>query len=275
MKARVLTAALVLGGLAAGWAIALPAHGAEISAERQREMVRRGLDAFDEAVRVAQQQPAAAQELYREARSTFAALRDAGVRNAALEYNLGNTHFRLGDLGRAIVHYRRAERLEPANARVRENLEYARRQVEPLIEPAGQARLWRDLAFVHYRTSAHGRARAAAVLTILGWLLLIVRLRWPARSLAVAGVISVLLGLSLAGSVAWEVREEGRWPPAVVVGEPVVLRLGWGDGSDPALKQPLGPGVELWVLHERGGWVEVRLSNNQTGWLPAAAVERV
>ena len=42
-----------------------------------------------------------------------------------MEFNLANAEFRLGHLGRAILHYERALRLDPTDSEIRANLEYA------------------------------------------------------------------------------------------------------------------------------------------------------
>jgi tetratricopeptide (TPR) repeat protein len=244
------------------------AWGVEMSAERERQVLREAQSAFDLAVELSQSQPAQAQELYRQAAAGFSAVAEAGVRSAALEYNLGNTHFRLNELGQAILHYRRAQQLDPSDPKMSANLEYARRQVEPAIERSGQDRLVRSLLFLHYDTALRSRFLAAAGLSFAGWLLLGLRLRWPRRWLLVAGGVAVVLGLSLAASVGWEIREDARHPRAVLVGSPTILRLGRGEAYDAALQQPLGPGVEMRVLQQRGDWAEVRLANDQTGWLP-------
>jgi tetratricopeptide (TPR) repeat protein len=246
-----------------------------MSPDRQRQVLRDALNAFDQAIAVAQTKPALAEQLYRNAAAGFEALLQSGLNNPALEYNLGNTYFRLGQLGRAILHYRRAHQLDPADKKLSSNLDYARRQVEPNIRPSGETRLLQDLLFLHYRTSLPQRFWAAALLSALGWLLLIIRLRWPSRPPLVAGIILILLGLSFSASAVWQTNDQTKRPSAVVVEDDVILRLGRGEGSDAALKQPLGPGVELRVLQQRGDWVEVHLQNNQAGWLPASAVQRI
>jgi tetratricopeptide (TPR) repeat protein len=249
------------------------AAAAEMSPERQRQVLREAQTAFDQAVELSQSQPAQAQELYRQSAAGFSALVEAGVHNAALEYNLGNAYFRLDELGQAILHYGRAQQLDPSDQKTSANLEYARGQVEPAIERSGQDRLVRSLLFLHYDTAVRSRFFAAVGLSIAGWFLLGLRLRWPRRGFLVAGGVAVAVGLSFAASVAWQVREDGRHPRAVLVGSPTVLRLGRGEAYDPALQQPLGPGVEMRVLQQRGDWAEVRLANDQTGWLPSAALD--
>ena len=46
----------------------------------------------------------------------------AGLSSPALDYNIGNAHFRLGELGSAILHYERARRAAPGDENIRANL---------------------------------------------------------------------------------------------------------------------------------------------------------
>ena len=48
------------------------------------------------------------------------------IRDPRVEYNLGNTEFRSGRLGKAILHFERARRLDPTDHDIRANLAYAR-----------------------------------------------------------------------------------------------------------------------------------------------------
>ncbi len=246
-----------------------------LSPERRREILRDALNAFDNAVATARDNPTRAQQLYRQAAAAFERMAADGVRSPALEYNLGNTRFRLGDLGRAVLHYRRAQRLDPGNAQLAENLKYARNRVAPTIDPGGEQRLLQRLLFWHYDTSVRLRFWFTVIASVAGWLGLAIWLRRRRQALAVLSALAIVLGLANAASVGWQLRDEARRPPAVVVQGEQTLRLGRGEGYDPAMKQPLGPGVELRVLQQRGDWVEVRLADDRTGWLPAQAIERV
>ena len=267
-------AAPALQVLALVLAAALPAaRGDEpLTPARQHEIVRDALNAYDQAVGVAREDPARAAQLYRQAAGGFEALAEGGVRNAALEYNLGNTFFRLGDLGRAVLHYRRAERLATGDARIAANLRYARGRVEPIISPSDESRLLRQVLFWHYQTTPAQRFWVLVGCVSIGWPCLLAWLRWRRGGLAAAGLIFVALAALNAASIQWQLRDEQRHPLAVVVQDRQPLRLGRGEGSDLALQQPLGAGVELRILQRRGEWVEVRLANGQTGWLPAGAV---
>ena len=247
----------------------------DLAPERRREILRDSLNAFDEAVAITRTDSARAERRYRKAAAGFSTLLEAGLRNAALEYNLANTHFRLGELGRAVLHYRRGQRIDPSDKQLAANLDYARNRVEPYIAPSGQRRLAARVLFWHYTTSPRFRLTFAAICSLLGWLALLAWLARRTRALALAATVLIALGIANGASLAWQLQDEARHPHAVVIDGEHILRLGRGEAYDPALRQPLGPGVELRVLNERAAWVEVRLPNGQTGWLPISALERV
>lgn len=53
---------------------------------------------------------------------------------AEIYYNLGNAHFKDKQIGKAILNYERAERLDPRDPDIRSNLAYANRLIEYKIE---------------------------------------------------------------------------------------------------------------------------------------------
>ena len=200
---------------------------------------------------------------------------DSGIRNPAMEYDLGNAYMRLGKAGLAILHYRRGLRMTPSDAKLSANLTYVRNRVQPFVEESDKSRLARSLLFWHYDTSLAARVWAVGILSGFGWLLLLVRLNRRRLPLLVPALLSIVVSLACCGSVVWELREIEREPAAVVCGAEHILRLGSGEGSDAAMSEPLGPGVELRVIGGRGEWVEVRLVDGREGWLPAEAIERI
>ncbi len=260
---------------AAAASIVATAAAGELSSDRQREILRGALNAFDDATETARDNPARAQALYRESAAALETLIDSGIRNPAMEYDLGNAYMRLGKAGLAILHYRRGLRMAPSDVKLAANLTYARNRVQPFVEETDKSRLARSLLFWHYDTSLAGRVWAVGIFSGFGWLLLLVRLNRRRLPLLVPALVSIVVSAACCGSVVWELREIEREPAAVVCVAEHILRLGSGEGSDAAMSEPLGPGVELRVIGGRGEWVEVRLVDGREGWLPAEAIEGV
>lgn len=247
----------------------------ELSPERQREIVRDALNSLDAAVNMGAENPARAAQQYRRSAAAFEALADAGIHNVALHYNLGNVYYRLGDLGRAVLNYRRAARIDPSEPRVQSNLRLARNRVMPLIEAPLNTHWFENALTWHAYSPPLTRRVVAWCASAVGAALLMARIRRRSAPLLIGGVAALLLGAAAAASLAWQTLDERGAPAGVIVMGEHVLRVGRGEGYDAALRQPLGAGVELRVLQVQGDWAEVRLMNGVTGWIPASAVERV
>ena len=65
----------------------------------------------------------------------YQAVLQGGFESADLYYNLGNAHFKTGDLGRTILNYERARKLNPGDADIQANLDLARSLTVDEIEP--------------------------------------------------------------------------------------------------------------------------------------------
>lgn len=257
----------------AGLLLLLAAPPSTIAAD-QVELLRRAQSAFDQAVNVSARDEAAARRLFADSAAAYRALLDGGLRNAALEYNTGNAFYRAGELARGILHLRRAQRLAPADEDVAANLKHMRADVAPQITSTTPP-LIRSLFDWHTRVSPRVRWWTALLAGGAGWALLLAWLRRRNNGLLTAAVCGVVLGAAASASLLWQLHAERHTPAAVVVASQQPLRIGRGEGYDPALREPLGPGVELRVLDTRGGWVRVQLASGLEGWLPDSAIERI
>jgi len=81
---------------------------------------------------------------YAEAAQIYEQIVAQGSRNSTIYYNLGNSYYQLGDLGRALLNYEEAAALSPRDADIQENLALVTSQVgeiAPILEGGALARL--------------------------------------------------------------------------------------------------------------------------------------
>ncbi|MCA9312555.1 MAG: tetratricopeptide repeat protein [Phycisphaerales bacterium] len=250
--------------------------GAEMSSEAQREVLAQATASFDEGLRLREADEAASAAALARAAAGFQRLVDeGGVESGRLYYNLGNTWYLRGDLGRAILNYRRAQQLIPNDENLASNLEWARRRVPDRIPPSARSQVLETVFFWHYDIPARVRFGIFAACNGVLWLLLglgllrVMRVRWPAvvMSLAVA-----VLGTSLVVSeVSRRHHDEG-----VILADEVVGRKGPDAAAyQPSFVEPLHAGVEFFVEEERPGWLRVQLHDGRETWLPEESVGRV
>lgn len=220
----------------------------------------------------------AANKLYAEGKFAAAAgayeqILQSGAVSPALWFNYGNAEFKLGQPGRAIAAYRRAELLAPRDAEVRANLEFVRNQV---AGPTLRQSRWQDWLGA---LSLNEWAILAAVAFWLTFILLVLRQIRPAWRPRLRGLtlgVILLTILSCAGLGAAATIHYSK-PTAVVVEAEATARSGPFAEAQVAFK--VQNGAELAVLDRRNDWVQVvsgpAESNGyrRIGWLPVKQVE--
>ena len=206
---------------------------------------------------------------YEEAVAGYQALVASGQWNANLFYDLGNAHYRLGKFGQAILNYERALALDPRHPEADANLRLARdeaRALELRKDP-----IERYAAMVTEKQWAIAAAAGFWIALFLAAQMVLNRKRSAGRvALVVAGL--VLGGVAVFAISTLENGTSGR-SLAIVTGEDVAARIATADSAQTVLALPAGSAVK--VLSERGDWSYAELPNDQRGWIPSSAVERV
>lgn len=252
--------------------LAVPAVA--MTKKEAEETFRQANALFRQASDLSQKDPGGARELFSRAAMHFERLLAEGsIRNGHLYNNLGNTYFRMGDLGRSILNYRRAQLLIPGDPYLLQNLQYARsRRADNLPEPEPRI-LLKTLFFWHYDIPLAWRRGLFLASSLLCWvcasLLLRFRHPWLRLTALLSGAIAGLwLGsLTLDQAALWRDRS------GVVLSAEVTARKGDGETYQPSFQEPLHAGTEFVLTEKRPGWWEVRLSDGRTCWLPEGSAE--
>lgn len=237
-------------------------------------VLRDALSNFDAAVAVKNHTDPAAQRRYGQSADGFQKLVDAGVENGRLYYNLANAQLRLGEIGKAIVNYRRALRLMPGDSNIRRNLGFARNLCEVQVPAKATSTIVEAIFYWHFQTSNADRMKVAVAGYVGSWLLMIAGmlarrrlpgLLWTTR---IVGAFTLVLAVS----VAWERLASTHRNEGALIVDQVVLRKGNGASYDPQLDSPLSQGVEFRLLETRDDldgntWYYIELSDGTDGWL--------
>jgi tetratricopeptide (TPR) repeat protein len=192
--------------------------------------------------------------------------------DAALDYNLGNTYFRMDSLGMAILFYERAHRLAPADKDIAHNLKFARARAIDKTEEESNPIL-RILFEVH-----HALSLDAQLLVFIGFswllaaLLAVFFLKRPQHAMRdvlflcmFVLVFSGGVGLASAGQKIWTLE---RTSLGVVTGRTADVYSGPGP-QYPVLNE-LNEGTAVEVLSVQGTeskWAQIRLGNIE-GFVP-------
>jgi len=203
-----------------------------------------------------------------------------GYADSALFYNLGNAYYKAGDQGRAILNYRRAQRLAPRDPDIEANLNLARAQAVDRFEAAPQGGL---LEQIGQAVQGWFSLNQLAMVVLGAWMLFmfVLILRFNARphgrwrqglhyALVAVGVV-LIVGLLATGSYLYAASQ----PPAGVV-VATEVNITSGPGAQYVTEFTLHSGAEVSLIEQRGNWVRLALPGEELeGWAPSSAVEEV
>ena len=108
--------------LLAGWNSAVQAEDSALTDQQRQTVLAEAQQSYEDGVALLRTDPISARERFRAAAHRFQRLLDEDIENGRLYYNLANAQLQSNDLGLAILNYRRAQRLIPADQRLESNL---------------------------------------------------------------------------------------------------------------------------------------------------------
>jgi len=204
-----------------------------------------------------------------------------GVKNYALYYNLGNCYFKLGKIGSAILFYKRAQKLKPADTDIDFNLNFARaRRVDEfkISEPPKIIKTLLDLL----KSLSVNTLLVVSSILYFGLVAIIIVGAYSIRP-KVKFIKTLRLGLSIVLVMVLAIffsnlgqlnRKEG-----VLLEQSAELRS--GPSEENTLICTIHEGMEMRILEEGGStsgkndWLKVILPNDVLGWVQANRVGKI
>jgi tetratricopeptide (TPR) repeat protein len=256
---------LFLIGFGCGlWCVAMP------SGERLK-VLGEAEAAFRSGMTLLSGNPEQANPQFEIALRRFQLLEQDGVVNGRLYYNLGNCHFRLGDVARAILYYKRASFYIPGDADLGNNLRAAMTRcgiLESLPEAGPDLFNWRR------RASWPGRSLFLVGLVVVVAALGIAATLSGRRLFRQGAAAAAILAAAVLGSLLWDAWRWQSCQEGVVISA-VTARKGDGETYQPALAAPLRAGTGFSLQERRGDWWRISLGSDRAGWIPASTAALV
>lgn len=211
---------------------------------------------------------------YSSAEKIYRKILDEGLYSDALYFNLGNTYFKLKDVGRAILFYERALKLNPKDDDILFNLQFARQMTIDKIEVQDDLWFKRFVRGFLYIFSINGWAWLClimAALAVVIWAMFLSN-RIPFL-LGVWGlVISLSISLlALMSSFGRNAMDTQRCAVLLVEASPV-KSAPTEKGEDIFI---IHQGIKMEILEQYQDWYKIKLSNGNVGWLPVDTFEEI
>jgi Tetratricopeptide repeat len=201
---------------------------------------------------------------FKEAISDYNTLVQSGEWSTNLFYNLGNAYYRAGDYGHAILNYERALRIDWQHPEAQANLRIARDETHGLeLTPS---------LFERY-VSAGSIGTFTFAAAILFWLAIMLLVIPGRRPFLMGAIFCFVLSGCCAIAIYTLVHGSRGQALGVIIRNNVEARVATADTARTVLALP--PGSEVLIVQPRGDWTYAALPNDQRGWIPTEAVEKV
>ncbi len=204
---------------------------------------------------------------FQSALSNYLVLIERGMKNPHLYYNLGNTYFKLGEIGYAILSYEKALALRPFDRETRENLEYAKRSLKERVLPLYSESFFKFLrviySYMNLRNIAFIELFVFTVLIALCYLYLFSP--YKRHILKKYFVLCAVVFIIFSTASFFYQSNEKKHPKGIVVEKEIGV-----------MTAPIAESDVLFVLHEgtatklletREEWLLISLTDGREGWV--------
>ncbi len=196
-----------------------------------------------------------ADQKLKEAATQYETILANGFEHGQIYYNLGNTYYRRGELGKAVLNYRKAQRLMPRNADLDANLKLVKNSIEDKELPNEIPVVLRRIFFWFFLLNGKELIVAAVSLYVvfmtLVFFLIILKYGWLKRLM-----IGFSAGLCIAVvSLGIKIYSEQGVSRGVIITTKCQVRYGPGEEYEP--KFEIHNGAECLIEGEKDDWYNV------------------
>ena len=237
---------------------------------------------------IAEKREQEAVEKFEHAVQLYEKLLDSDFINGQIYYNLGNAYYRLGMSGKAIIYYRRAERLLPRDADIKANVNLLKKD---FVDKASIRRLpeilkivcfWYFFLNLNEITSITIYMYLALMASILSFVF--IKVQWLRNIIIIFASCFLVLVISL-GIKAYSQHSIER---GVVIADESKIRYGPGEEYEPRFE--IHEGAEVRIEEKKDRWYKVYVYVDvedlrddedkkevefRIGWIPEAEVGKI
>lgn len=207
---------------------------------------------------------------YEQAIASYQSIIETTGPTANLYYNLGDAYYRMGEIGKSLVYFERAYRMNPADRDTRENLDFVYSKTEDHIEEIPQfmlVRWWNSLVQI---LSLRGWKIVFVLVLSLFWISFVIfRLSrdYMFRKVSFISTLSILaififvIGLTISSYSLSKSHNQA------IVTAPMTVVKGSPDGGS-VDKFILHEGTKVKISDEVDSWYKISIADGSKGWMP-------
>ncbi len=211
---------------------------------------------------------------WQDAADGYEMIASLGLESPQLYYNAGNAWFKTENLGKAILNYERALKLDPSFSDARYNLEFASSRTQDRIEAVPEFILKTWTRKFCYILDSDAWAVIFLVFLALVCAAVLLFLLAPTVGWKRTGFISAIVGIILGGTAlgfSLHQRNDYFLSDEAIVMKPVISTKSSPDGTMDLFI--LHEGTKVRILDTVGEWVDIEISDGRQGWVRTSEIE--
>jgi tetratricopeptide (TPR) repeat protein len=215
--------------------------------------------------------------LYANAINGYLQVIEKGYESDVLYFNLGNAYFKTNDLASAILYYEKARKINPNDEDINYNLNVANSRIKDKIEEVPQLfykRWWQTVLHL-FSGKVWTRIHVATFIFFLALaaLYFLSRQRIIRKVAFWTGAVVLVITI-ISFSLAFQNYRSFRTVQEAIVFDPSLT----------VKSSPTENSIDLFVIHEGtkvriteslGDWMEIRIANGSTGWIPGSSIRMI
>lgn len=214
---------------------------------------------------------------YISAEKYYREILDRNVHSSALYYNLGNVHYKRGELALSLLNYYRALRLDPSDNDIRFNIDVARAKTADNIEQIPRLFLVEWSEWIGSRLSCMQWSILSLVMlaVVFAFLLIYVLASGlKSRRIGFWGTFVTFVLFVVTTRHALVERSELLNPSsAIVMNSSMSVKSSPNSSSTEIFILHEGTKVEILNIHD--GWSEIKIADGKKGWVESSKIEQI
>jgi len=202
---------------------------------------------------------------------------DEGYESSELYYNLGNAYYKLGALGKAILNYERALKLDPGNEDARYNLQIANAHISDKINPVPKFFLteWKEdlLEFFEPQTLAVIVSVLFALVLFFFYLFKFGKTVAARKNGFAFGFASIVLLILFAFLFYGKINQLETEKYGVILAKEVSVRVSPDENAKTAFI--IHEGLKIRLEDKVGEWINITLPDGKKGWAKSSVLEMI
>ncbi|MDP8220048.1 MAG: tetratricopeptide repeat protein [Candidatus Stygibacter frigidus] len=214
---------------------------------------------------------------YDTALSSFLYLENNNVVNADLYYNIANCYFRQSQIGKAIIYYKKALKVDPAHTAANSNLKFILTLTKDKIDSSDNGALSQFLLRIYHSFDLNKAALFTAILFFILILLLILMqtvFQHRDKSLPVFLIFLVLILLVISATVSYIKYQNFHSARDAVVTSQTAIGYS-GPGTEYTRVFTIHEGMICHIEETNDNWLLIKLPNGIGGWIESDLLEIV